>query len=39
MGAFWYIPVAYVPLGLVVHYLIFVLLLQRSQEYAAQARG
>jgi hypothetical protein len=39
MGAFWYIPVAYVPLGLVAHYLIFALLVQRSQEYAAPARG
>jgi hypothetical protein len=39
IGAFWYIPVAYVPLGLVVHCLIFALLVQRSQEYAAQARG
>jgi len=29
MGAFWYIPVAYVPFGLVVHYLIFVLLTKR----------
>jgi hypothetical protein len=33
LGAFWYIPVCYVPLGLVVHYLIFVLLVKRSSEY------
>jgi hypothetical protein len=39
MGAFWYIPVAYVPLGLVLHCLIFLLLVQRSQEYVAQARN
>jgi hypothetical protein len=36
-GAFWFIPVAYVPLGLVARYLIFVLLFKRSREYAAQA--
>ena len=34
LGAFWYIPVCYVPFGLVVHCLIFALLLQRSHEYA-----
>lgn len=33
LGAFWYIPVCYVPLRLVLHYLIFLLLLQRSSEY------
>jgi len=33
IGAFWYIPVAYVPFGLVVHYLIFALLAQRSREF------
>ncbi len=33
LGAFWYIPVCYVPLGLVVHYLIFLLLVKRSREY------
>lgn len=33
LGAFWYIPVWYVPLGLVLHYLIFLLLLKRSSEY------
>jgi hypothetical protein len=36
LGAFWYIPVCYVPLGLVVHYLIFVFLVTRSGEYAAE---
>ena len=35
IGGFWYIPVAYVPLGLVAHYLIFGLLATRSREYAA----
>jgi hypothetical protein len=39
IGAFWYIPVAYVPLGLVAHTLIFVLLLTRSHEFGAHARG
>jgi len=34
LGAFWYIPVCYVPLGLVLHYLIFLLLVKRSREYA-----
>jgi hypothetical protein len=38
MGAFWYIPVVYVPFGLVVHYLIFLTLTKRSHEYAAQTR-
>jgi hypothetical protein len=33
LGAFWYIPVFYVPLGLVLHYLIFLLLVKRSSEY------
>jgi len=33
LGAFWYVPVCYVPLGLVLHYLIFLLLLKRSREY------
>jgi hypothetical protein len=33
LGAFWYIPVCYVPMGLVVHYLIFVVLIKRSGEY------
>ena len=33
LGAFWYIPVCYVPLGLVVHCLIFLLLVKRSSEY------
>lgn len=33
LGAFWYIPVCYVPLGLVGHYLIFLLLVKRSREY------
>jgi hypothetical protein len=36
LGAFWYIPVCYVPLGLVAHYLIFLLLLKRSREYIPQ---
>jgi hypothetical protein len=35
LGAFWYVPVCYVPLGLVVHYLIFLLLVKRSSEYTA----
>jgi hypothetical protein len=39
IGAFWYIPVAYVPLGLVAHACIFVLLVTRSREYAAVVRG
>ena len=34
LGAFWYIPVCYVPLGLVAHSLIFLLLRKRSGEYA-----
>jgi hypothetical protein len=37
LGAFWYIPVCYVPLGLVVHDLIFVLLVKRSSEYTPAA--
>ena len=37
LGAFWYIPVAYVPMGLVVHYLIFVSLITRSKEYIPHA--
>jgi len=37
LGAFWYIPVCYVPLGLVVHYLIFLLLVKRSSEYSPVA--
>jgi hypothetical protein len=36
LGAFWYIPVCYVPLGLVAHYLIFLLLVKRSREYIPQ---
>jgi len=32
LGAFWYIPVCYVPFGLVAHFMIF-LLLKRSREY------
>jgi hypothetical protein len=36
IGAFWYIPVVYVPLGLVAHCLIFVLLITRSSEYEGQ---
>jgi len=36
LGAFWYIPVCYVPLGLVVHCLIFVVLATRSGEYHEQ---
>jgi hypothetical protein len=39
LGAFWYIPVCYVPLGLVLHYLIFLLLLQRSSEYTRADGG
>lgn len=39
IGAFWYIPVAYVPLGLVAHTLIFVLLVTRSHEFGAQMRA
>ena len=39
LGAFWYIPVCYVPMGLVVHYLIFVLLAKRSAEYKTQSRA
>jgi hypothetical protein len=38
LGAFWYIPVVYVPFGLVVHFLIFLLLIQRSGEYALEVR-
>ena len=34
LGAFWYIPVCYVPFGLVLHYLIFLHLVRRSGEYA-----
>lgn len=30
IGAFWYIPVVYVPFGLVVHFLIFATLLSRA---------
>ena len=37
LGAFWYIPVCYVPLGLVLHYLIFLLLVKRSREYGLRA--
>ena len=33
LGAFWYIPVCYVPLGLVTHFMIFQLLVTRSREY------
>lgn len=36
LGAFWYIPVCYVPFGLVVHCLIFVALARRSVEYHLQ---
>jgi hypothetical protein len=39
LGAFWYIPVCYVPLGLVLHFLIFLHLLRRSGEYARGAIG
>jgi hypothetical protein len=39
LGAFWYIPVVYVPFGLVTHCLIFLLLAKRSQEYATLARS
>lgn len=34
LGAFWFIPVCYVPLGLVLHCLIFMTLASRSQEYS-----
>jgi hypothetical protein len=37
LGAFWYIPVCYVPLGLVVHFMIFLLLVKRSREYQRKA--
>jgi hypothetical protein len=37
LGAFWYIPVCYVPFGMVVHALIFLLLVTRSREYAVKA--
>ncbi|HXZ32439.1 MAG TPA: hypothetical protein VEH30_09165 [Terriglobales bacterium] len=37
LGAFWYIPVCYVPLGLVLHYLIFAVLVTRSGEYRQKA--
>jgi hypothetical protein len=33
LGAFFYIPAFYVPLGLTAHYLIFLLLVKRSREY------
>jgi hypothetical protein len=33
LGAFWYIPVAYVPFALVVHVMIFVHLIKRSGEF------
>lgn len=39
LGASWYIPVCYVPLGLVLHYLIFLLLLKRSSEYIRVGGG
>ena len=39
LGAFWYIPVAYLPLGLVLHCMIFVLLLTRSHEFAARRQA
>jgi hypothetical protein len=38
LGAFWYIPVVYVPFGLVTHYLIFLLLISRSGKYAPRTR-
>jgi hypothetical protein len=38
IGAFWYIPVAYVPLGLVAHTLIFILLVTRSSEFGMPVR-
>jgi len=37
LGAFWYIPVCYVPLGLVAHCLIFLQLIKRSAEYVPRA--
>jgi hypothetical protein len=39
LGAFWYIPVCYVPLGLELHYLIFLLLVKRSREYTPRTAG
>jgi len=39
LGAFWYIPVCYVPLGFVGHYLIFLLLAKRSREYVPRTTG
>jgi hypothetical protein len=39
LGAFWYIPVFYVSLGLVAHSLIFLLLVKRSGEYTPADGG
>ena len=39
LGAFWYIPVFYVPLGLVLHCFIFLLLVKRSREYSPRTAG
>lgn len=39
LGAFWYIPVCYVPMGLVAHSLIFLLLVSRSKEFAHVIAG
>jgi hypothetical protein len=39
LGAFWYIPVCYVPLGLVTHFMIFLLLAKRSREYQPRTAG
>ena len=38
IGAFWYIPVAYVPLGLVARWMIFVLLVTRSNLQISGSR-
>jgi hypothetical protein len=34
LHAFWYIPVIVVPLDMILHFLIFVLLIERSREYS-----
>lgn len=39
LDAFWYIPVCYVPFGMVVHGIIFVLLVTRGREYQALSAG
>ena len=39
IGAFWYILVAYVPLGIVAHWMIFVLLVTRAKEWRSPGRA